>query len=87
MLHIEGEPAASAIYCFTHTPWSCRTTFATPVETFREDITETIPDAFLNGTDACAGHCSRIEDLQECDAPCSLAPFRRFLLHRLIPRR
>lgn len=87
MLHMKGQPASSAMYCFTHTRWSCRTTFGMPVEAFRDEISETMPEAFLNGTDACGGHCSRLEDLEECDNACSLAPYRRFLLQRLVPRR
>jgi hypothetical protein len=87
MLHLSGESAASSIYCFTHTRWSCRTTFALPVETFREEIRETIPEANLEGTASCAGHCSRIEDLKLCKSECALAPYRRFLVQRLVPRR
>lgn len=87
MLHIQGEPASTAIYCFTHTPWACRTTFGLPVETFRDEIKEEIPDTFLNGTDACGGHCSRLEDLEECHSACTLAPYRRYLLQQLVRRR
>lgn len=87
MLHMQGDPASSAIYCFTHTPWTCRTTFGLPVETFREEIREPIPDTFLNGTDACGGHCSRLEDLEECNSACTLAPYRRFLLQKLVRRK
>ncbi len=87
MLHLKGAPASSAVYCFTHTRWACRTTFGLPVVAFRDEITEPIPRAFLNGTDGCGGHCARIEDLEECDNACALAPYRRFLLERLVPRR
>ena len=87
MLHLGGEQAASTIYCFTHTRWSCRTTFGLPVETFREEIREPIPEECLAGTDACAGHCSKIEDLELCENECSLAPYRRFLVRRLVPRK
>jgi hypothetical protein len=85
MLHMDGD--SPAIYCFTHTRWSCRTTFALPVETFREEIRETIPDACLAGTAACGGHCSNIEDLELCENECSLAAYRRFLVERLVPRK
>jgi len=87
MLHLSGDPAAATIYCFTHTRWSCRTTFGLPVETFREEIREKIPETCLSGTAACEGHCSRIEDLEVCDNECSLAPYRRFLVERLVPRK
>jgi hypothetical protein len=87
MLHMDGGSVESTIYCFTHTRWSCRTTFALPVETFREEIDERIPEACLAGTAACAGHCSHIDDLKLCDAECSLAAYRRFLMERLVPRK
>jgi hypothetical protein len=87
MLHLDGDSAASTIYCFTHTRWACRTTFALPVETFRDEIGEKIPQACVAGTAACERHCSNIEDLELCEAECSLAPYRRFLMERLVPRK
>ena len=87
MLHIDGARAATAIYCFTHTRWSCRTTFGLPVETFRDEIAEEISDECLSGAAECAGHCSDIEDLELCDNECALAPYRRFLVQRLVPRK
>lgn len=85
MLHMDGD--SPAIYCFTHTRWSCRTTFALPVETFRDEIREKIPEVCLSGTAACGGHCSNIEDLELCENECSLAAYRRFLVERLVPRK
>jgi len=38
-------------------------------------------------TSACAGHYSKIVDLELCDKKCALAPYRRFLVQRLVPRR
>lgn len=87
MLHITGDSPESSIYCFTHTRWSCRTTFGLPVVTFREEIGERIPTQCLDGTAACGGHCARIEDLELCENECALAPYRRFLLERLVPRK
>jgi hypothetical protein len=87
MLHLSGDPVAKTMYCFTHTRWSCRTTFALPVETFRDEIGEEIPRKCLAGTASCRDHCSKIEDLQLCDSECTLAPYRRFLLERLVRRR
>jgi hypothetical protein len=87
MLHLSGEPVATTMYCFTHTLWSCRTTFGLPVETFRDEIREKIPRKCLAGTAPCRGHCSKIEDLQLCHDECTLAPYRRFLLERLVRRR
>jgi len=86
MLDIPGK-RDSAIYCFTHLRRSCMTTFVLPVETFRAEIGEPFPLASLSGGGSCPGHCSRIEDLEACDAECCNAPYRRFLLQRLLPRR
>ena len=87
MLHLAGDTTASTIYCFTHTRWSCRTTFALPVETFRDEIHEEIPENCLAGTPDCQGHCTKIEDLELCENECSLAPYRRFLVQRLVRRK
>jgi hypothetical protein len=57
------------------------------VETFRDEIRERIPEASLAGTAPCGGHCSKIEDLEPCENECALAPYRRFLVERLIPRK
>lgn len=32
------------------------------------------------GTDQCRGHCSHLEDLEACDAPCSNARDRELIL-------
>ena len=87
MLHLLGEDVATTMYLFTHTRWSCRTTFALPVLTFRDEIHEEIPTNLLAGTDSCGGHCTKIDDLEVCENECALAPYRRFLLERLIPRK
>ncbi|MGZ6141914.1 MAG: hypothetical protein ACXWLM_01190 [Myxococcales bacterium] len=87
MLHLDGEDPSTAMYCFTHTRWSCRTTFGLPVRTFRDDLHEEIPPRCLSGTAACGGHCAHIDDLEICENECALAPYRRFLLERLVPRK
>lgn len=87
MLHASGDPVSSSIYCFTHTRWSCRSTFGLPVETFRDQLPEPVLPKLLAGTEACGGHCSKVEDLELCRSECALAPYRRFLLERLIPRK
>ena len=87
MLNLDGDSAASTVYCFTHTRWACRTTFGLPVETFRDEIAEKIPETCLAGTETCSRHCSNIEDLELCENECSLAPYRRFLVERLVRRK
>ena len=87
MMHLEGEDPDTTMFCFTHTRWSCRTTFGLPVKTFRAEIREPIPEQCLSGTGSCGGHCTKLEDLEICENECRLAPYRRFLLERLVPRR
>jgi hypothetical protein len=86
MVDIPGR-RDSAIYWFTHLRRSCLTTFVLPVVAFRAEIGEPIPSARLNRGDSCSGRCSRVDDLENCDAECCNAPYRRFLLQRLLPRR
>ncbi len=87
MLHLTGEDPDTTMFCFTHTRWSCRTTFGLPVVAFRDEIHEPIPEECLAGTPSCQGHCTKLDDLEDCRNECRLAPYRRFLLHRLVPRR
>lgn len=37
------------------------------------------PSVRLLGTDQCNGHCLKLEDLEQCDAPCSNARDRRLI--------
>ncbi len=39
-----------------------------------------IPSERLFGTDQCRRHCLRLEDLEQCDAPCSNARDRQLIL-------
>jgi hypothetical protein len=89
MLLVPGDATepSQATYYFSHTPRECRTTFATPVEVFHPEITEPIPEALLFGTRACEGHCGKLSDLAACQQECSNAPYRRFLIGRLVPRK
>ena len=84
MLYQDGGPA---LYCFTHVQRGCCTTFGLQVETFREEIKEPIPSHDATGTDRCEGYCAELKNLKVCRAQCSLAPYRRFLIERLKPRK
>ena len=68
------------MYYFNHICANCGSTFLISVIEFLPFIKETIPEAVMTGTDVCGGHCTRLKDLEECQAPCMYAPFRRFLL-------
>lgn len=70
-------------YYFNHECPRCRTTFTVPIDAFARFIDEHVPARLLAGTDACESHCLRIRDLEQCEQPCSHAPYRRFLLNVL----
>ncbi len=78
---------ANNCYYFNHECPGCGTTLLVPVERFLHLIPEDIPEAVLDGTEHCERHCRRVKDLKACHQPCHYAPFRRFLLDRLIQRR
>jgi hypothetical protein len=71
-------------YYFNHKTADCGTTLCVPVDLFVTLIPETIPEQVLSGTEACEKHCVRVDDLSACQQDCHYAPFRRFLLARLI---
>ncbi|MFN8177610.1 MAG: hypothetical protein U0167_06775 [bacterium] len=71
---------ANNMYYFNHQCPSCGSTFVVPVNVFLPFIAEPVPDRALTGTEVCERHCLRIDDLNQCHAPCHYAPFRRFLL-------
>lgn len=81
----EGDFANNAYY-FNHTCPGCGSTFAIPVEQFLKLIDEEIPAEVLAGTASCEHHCRKVTDLSACSQPCHYAPFRRFLINRLLPR-
>lgn len=69
-----------SLYYFNHECPRCGTTFVVSVLEFLPLIDEVVPETSLAGSDTCGGHCTRIDDLAQCDNPCRYAPFRRFLL-------
>ncbi|MBD3403481.1 hypothetical protein GF420_11340 [candidate division GN15 bacterium] len=70
-------------YYFTHTAAGCGTTFGIEVEKFEKFITEPIPSEIKAGGAGCHGHCTSINDLEECHNECRYAPYRRLLLRML----
>lgn len=68
------------MYYFNHVCTNCGSTFLISVMEFLPFIKEPIPESVMTGTEDCGGHCARLKDLEECQAPCMYAPFRRFLL-------
>jgi hypothetical protein len=79
----EDQGFGQAVYFFRHNSPNCGTGFTVPAEEFEEFITEEIPKNRLLGSSACGGHCEHLNDLSECHAQCSNAPYRRFLIHVL----
>jgi hypothetical protein len=83
MMRASDGPDES-VYFFNHNCPGCGTSFTVSILDFAEFIVEEMPEANLDGTPACKGHCNRIADLSLCNAPCSNAPYRRFLVNVLI---
>lgn len=88
MLQVQGVPEMTAFY-FNHLTAPCLTTFIVPVRAFAALVDEPIPARHLTTLEeGCTGQCARIEDLAECSASCTNAPYRRFMLRVLMrPRR
>ncbi len=79
-----GGRADSNAFYFNH---SCGTTVTLPVSLFVPFISEWVSAEILAGSPRCERHCLSVDDLRTCDQPCSYAPFRRFLVHRLLAHR
>jgi hypothetical protein len=75
------------VYFFNHVRADCQTTFTLPIAEFSGFISEEVPAQSLAGTKQCGGQCSKLADLNVCDAKCSNAPYRRFLVDVLLPHR
>ena len=78
----KGEPRV--YYFFNHV--ECESTLAIHVEEFADLIEEPIPPSNLASVSNCPGLCRTIEELEACDLECQNAPFRRFLLERLMEK-
>lgn len=74
------------LYYFNHVCPGCGSTFTLPIELFLPLVAEPVPKESLEATSACERHCRRVTDLARCAQPCRYAPFRRFLIERLVPR-
>jgi hypothetical protein len=85
MLSAGGEK--SRYYFFNHNCPGCETSFAVAIEHFAGVLGEDVPTVLLAGTPGCKGHCTRLDDLTLCQAACSNAPFRRFLVNVLLDGR
>ena len=70
-------------YYFNHETPTCGTTFAVPVEAFREMVKEPIPSVVKRGDDACEQHCLNLLSSEECSQNCRWAPYRR-LFRRIV---
>lgn len=79
-MQFEDAELKNNLYYFNHECPACGSTFVVSVLEFLPLIEETVPEEVLAGLEPCEGHCTRIDDLAACGAPCRYAPFRRFLL-------
>ena len=90
-MHITGyQPAASAevlgYVLFTHDRPGCGSTLALDSEELLDLHDGPVTDRVLYGADDCRGHCYRVEDISECDAPCRNATIRE-VIKKIIERR
>jgi hypothetical protein len=81
-----GDPHFNLLY-FNHLDPQCGSTFTIEAERFAPYLPETAPAQILAGGPDCENHCTSMDNLLECQAPCHWAPYRRFLLALRMRRR
>lgn len=79
-----AEKQLDVFYFFNHI--NCMSTLAVKVEEFMDLIEEPIPSIDSSGAGECPKCCSSLEDVEACNHKCPNAPFRRFLVERLMKR-
>ena len=72
------NPDLSLLF-FQHDSDHCGTSFTIPVKEFLPVIEEPLNEDMM-GRANCPGHCTHIDDLNECHLSCLYAPFRRLIL-------
>ena len=82
----DPENPEACFFYFNDLAAYCQTTFVVPATAFTPFLEESIPDKVLFYSKECDGHCTRLDDLADCNRECRWAPYRRFLLS-LIERR
>jgi len=90
-MHITGyQPATNAevlgYVLLTHDRPGCGSTLALDSEDLLDLHDGPVGDGVLYGSDACRGHCYRVEDITTCDAPCRNAVIRE-VIKKIIERR
>lgn len=77
------QPAASVdalgFVLFTHDEPGCGSTLALESEDLLDLHPGSVPDRILYGSEACVGHCYRVEDISQCEAPCRNALIREVI--------
>ena len=84
---LEDSGLGTHYYYFRHETTGCGTSIMVDVESFKQFITEPIPEKVLRLGSACEGRCVNIQDLTECQQECHFSPFRRFLLKMLAEKK
>lgn len=74
-----GSDTLEGYALFNHDTPECRSTIALEAEALLDMYDGPLHERVLMGSDACGGHCYRIEDLETCDAPCRNAMIREVL--------
>jgi hypothetical protein len=83
-MNITGyQPAASSdvlgYVLITHDRPGCGSTLALDSEELLDLYDGQLSDHVLHGSEACRGHCYRVEDISTCDAPCRNAMVREVI--------
>jgi hypothetical protein len=79
MMFIGGD-ISEAFYLFQHERPGCGTSLAVSVKAFEPAITEPIAEQVMALKDCCEHHCTNLDDLNRCSAPCFFAAYRRHLI-------
>lgn len=74
-----GRDTMEGYVLFNHDKPDCRSTIALDSGSLLDMYDGPIHERILMGSEACVGHCYRIDDLETCDAPCRNAMIREVL--------
>jgi hypothetical protein len=79
MMFIDDD-ITEAYYMFQHEKPGCGTSLVIPVTAFLPAITEPIAEKIMALKDCCEFHCTKLDDLNACKAPCLFASYRRHII-------
>lgn len=74
------DDITEAYYMFQHEKPGCGTSLVISVTAFLPAITEPIAEKIMALKDCCEFHCTKLDDLNACKAPCLFASYRRHII-------